>query len=213
MLKYCPTCNRSSDEVRFIGEFCQVCITEKLSKKIADEAEISRCKSCEKIKTREGFAVPDKNTIKDAISLSLKPKCDIFIDSFDWKEADVRFRCEVDDERVAFTKKIAVKVNKVMCMSCYRRTSGYYEAIVQIRGDSVKCENMMKKLINFIDTRNTFTSRVDEIKNGYDLYLSNKKVASAFFEYYELKPKRSYSLYGVKRGKEVYRNIYLLRLD
>ncbi len=213
MLKYCPTCNRSSDEVRFIGEFCEVCVADRLKEKIADSAGVERCKSCERIRTREGYAVPDKNTVKDAISFSMKPKCDIFIDSFDWKAAEVRFRCEVDGEKVAFAKKINIRVTKTMCIDCYRKTSGYYEAIVQLRGDAERCERVMKRLLTFIDRRDTFASRIDELSNGYDLYLSNKKTASAFFEYYDLKPKRSYSLYGLKGGKKIYRNIYLLRFE
>jgi NMD protein affecting ribosome stability and mRNA decay len=37
-------------------------------------------------------------------------------------------------------------------------------------------------------------------------------MANAFFHDYDLKPTRSFRLYGMKRGKKVYRNTYSLRL-
>lgn len=215
MTKYCPTCNRSSDEFKFVGEFCEVCIADRLKVKVPDSAEIDRCKSCRRIRTRDGYRVPDKNTLKEALSMSMKPRCDIIIRRFDWEteSADIRLRWDVDGESIAFDKTIAVKVNSKMCLDCYRRTSGYFEATVQLRGTMEKCDRIMKKLFNFIDTRDAFASRVDELDNGYDIYVSDKKVAGAFFEYYDLKPKRAYTLYGMKSGKKLYRNVYLLRFD
>lgn len=213
MLKYCPTCNRSSDDVHFIGEFCEICIKEKLAKGLPSNVTLEVCKSCGRIRTRDGYASPNKESIADAISAGVGGKWKISIKEFDWKRADVIFKQEYGDERVKMEKEIEVKVKKPMCIDCYRQTSGYYEAIFQIRGPESKVENIMAKLMKFISTRNTFTSRVDELENGYDIYLSDKKVANSFVEYYELKPGRSYSLYGVKNGKELYRNIYILRLE
>jgi nonsense-mediated mRNA decay protein 3 len=213
MLKYCPTCNRSSEDVHFIGEFCELCIKEKLAKSLPSGVTLEVCKSCGRIKTREGYFNSNKEAIADAVSSSVGGKWKIAIKEFDWKHATVTFKQEYGDEWVKIDKEIEVKVKKPMCIDCYRQTSGYYEAILQIRGPDSKVESTMAKLMKFISVRNTFTSRVDELENGYDIYLSDKKVANAFFEYYELKPGRSYSLYGLKNGKELYRNIYILRLE
>ncbi len=213
MIKYCPTCNRPSDKFKFIGEFCEVCITDKLKEGIPDSVVIERCKSCERIRTPTGYTQSDKNSLKEAMQQALKSKCSISIVDFDWKIALLKFTCEVDGNQATFEKKIHIKVKKTMCMDCYRRTSGYYEAVIQLRGPREPVDRMLKKFTNFIDVRGAFVSRLDELPNGYDIYMSDKKMAGNFFQYYDLKPKRSYTLYGMKRGNKLYRNIYLLRLS
>ncbi len=213
MLKYCPTCNRSSNDAHFIGEFCETCIKNKLSKELPIKVSVEVCKSCGRIRTRDGYAPPNKESIQDAISLGIHRKWKISVKDFDWRNALLIFKEEYGNENVKMEKRIAVKTKKTMCTDCYRRTSGYYEAILQIRGPDKKVEEIVSRLMNFISDRGAFSSRVDELENGYNIYISDKKVANAFFEYYELKPGRSYSLYGMKRGKELYRNIYILRLD
>ncbi|MCL4389336.1 MAG: 60S ribosomal export protein NMD3 [Candidatus Marsarchaeota archaeon] len=213
MLRYCPTCNASSDDVRFIGEFCENCVKEKISKGIPDCATLEVCKSCGRIRTHEGYVQASRPAIKDALSLSLGVKWNISVNDFDWKKANLTFRKEYEGEEVAIPKDISIKIKKTMCTDCYRRTSGYFEATVQLRGKPEKVERVMGKLLKFIEARNAFVSRVDELDNGYDIYVSDKTIANAFFEYYELKPGRSYTLHGVKHGKKLYRNTYILRLE
>ncbi len=213
MIKHCPTCDRTSDKVSFIGEFCEVCVSGKLKEGIPDRVIIERCKSCERVRTPTGYGIPDKITLRDAIKQGLHTKFDIKVASFDWRHAVVRFSHEVDGNPVSFERSIALDVKKTMCLDCYRKTSGYYEAIFQLRGPRDSVDRMMKRFTNFIETRGAFISRIDELGNGYDIYMSDKKLASAFFEHYELKPKRSYILYGLQRGKKVYRNTYMLRVS
>ncbi len=212
MIKYCPTCNRSSADFKFIGEFCEVCATKKVREKIPDKILIERCKSCDRIRTPTGYQPADKNSIREAAAQALHSKCDIKIEDFNDHGALVRFTCDIDGNEAVFDKKIVIELKRTMCIDCYRKTSGYYEAVLQLRGPRDPADRMMKKFLNFIETRGAFASRVDELDNGYDIYSSNKEIATNFFQYYDLKPKRSYTLYGTRRGKKVYRNIYLLRL-
>ena len=213
MTRYCPTCNRSSNDVKFIGEFCEVCVADKIMKTLRDYAVDESCKSCKRIRTSEGYMPVSKNSLKDAIRHSLGTKCNISVISFDESSAAVRFSCQEEMGMVEFEKKIRIETKRTMCMDCYRRTSGYYEAVVQLRGDNGKADMIMKKLINFIEVRGAFVSRIDELSNGYNIYISDKKITASFFQLNKLKPKRSFTLYGVKRGNKVYRNAYLLRFD
>ena len=213
MIKHCPTCERTSDQVNFIGEFCEVCVTGKIKEGIPSRVTLDRCKSCERVRTPTGYGFSDKITLRDAIKQGLHTKLDIKVASFDWKSAVVRFSCEIDGNPASFEKSIAMDVKRTMCIDCYRKTSGYYEAIFQIRGPRDAVDKMVKRFTNFIETKGAFISRVDELDNGYDIYMSDKAIAGIFFEHYELKPKRSYTLYGLQRGRKVYRNTYMLRLS
>ena len=213
MPKHCPTCNRSSDEARFIGEFCAVCVTGRVKEGIPDVAAVEVCKSCGRIRSGEGFATIDNASLGAAIRHSLGTKCDVSVESFTQHGAAVHFYCGVEGGTVDFEKTIRIKANKTMCTSCYRKTSGYYEAIVQLRGDGERVEKMMAKLFRFVEARGAFVSRVDELESGCNIYLSDKRIAGSFFAVNKLKPKKSFTLYGVKRGNKVYRNVFLLRLE
>ena len=213
MVKHCPTCDRSSETVRFLGEFCEVCVADGIKKGMADSVKAERCKSCGRLRASWGYAQLDKSSMEDVIRRSLGTKCGVHVDRFDSSGADVRFRCEVEGGTAVFGKRIRILVKDTMCTDCYRKTSGYYEAIVQLRGPEGQVDRMMKRLFSFIEARGGFVSRVEELEEGYNIYVSDKKAAGNFFHLNKLKPKRSFTLYGITRGNKVYRNVYLLRLD
>ena len=214
-MKHCPTCNRSSEEARFIGEFCEFCVAEKLSRGIKEFATISQCRGCGRIRTKEGYAEEDKNSLALAIKSSMKlgAQYGIKVLSFDRLGADVRFNCEVEGgERVAFQRMVRFKKTHEMCTDCFRRRSGYFEAIVQLRGDKFLISKMFSKISSFVEKRGAFVTKAEEHGFGVDMYLSDKAVANEFFKESKLKPERSYVLFGMKKGKRLFRNIYALKL-
>ncbi|HIH50177.1 TPA: hypothetical protein HA291_01835, partial [Candidatus Micrarchaeota archaeon] len=89
---------------------------------------------------------------------------------------------------------------------------GYYEALVQLRGDWDRINSLIRNITKYVERRNGFIAKIEKVENGKDVYLSDKLMANAFFHDYDLKPTRSFRLYGMKRGKKVYRNTYSLRL-
>ncbi|MDE1868884.1 MAG: hypothetical protein KGH60_02880 [Candidatus Micrarchaeota archaeon] len=213
MTIYCPTCNRSSDEVRFIGNFCQICIAEKLSRKIPEKVIIKQCRFCERIKTREGFAIMSANNIGKVIVSEFKLKdCKAKVKERTKDGATVEFRCFVDESVVAFDKEISIKVEHETCQDCYRRSSGYFEALVQLRGTRSKVDKLVERIKKYAERGGAFVSKTEELEGGIDVYVSDKLLMNEFFKYYRLKPKRSYTLYGMKKGREVYRNVYALHL-
>ncbi|MDE1856567.1 MAG: hypothetical protein KGH98_00620 [Candidatus Micrarchaeota archaeon] len=212
-LKYCPTCERSSNDARFIGEFCEFCVRAKITKRMKDSVEVIACKNCGKIKTPLGFENVSKAAMGDAIAHELGAKgCKVTVERFDDRGADLWMECETEDGPIEFDYPVRLKIRKQMCMQCYRRTSGYYEALVQLRGDMNKCSALVKRLTRYAEGRGAFIAKVEELDNGYDVYVSDKLLAGEFFTFHKLKPKRSFTLYGMKKGKRLYRNIYLLRV-
>ena len=214
-MKHCPTCNRPSDEVRFIGEFCEVCVAEKASRGMKEFATISQCRSCGRIRTPEGYAELDKKPLGDAIKHSLKlgPRYGLKVLEYDNLGAKVRFNYEVDDgERVTFERRVRFKKTHEMCTDCFRRRSGYFEAIVQLRGDKFLIGKMFERIRAYMDKHGAFVAKAEEHQFGVDVYLSDKSVANEFFKERDLKPERSYVLFGMKKGKRLFRNIYALKL-
>lgn len=100
-------------------------------------------------------------------------------------------------------KTIRVRVRWRKCDRCKKVLSNYYEAIFQIRGFEVP-EEIANMLSDYI-------SKIKEQKNGFDIYLIDKKIAKkAIKRFKELgfKIKVSYEYVGMKKGKKLYRDIY-----
>jgi len=100
-------------------------------------------------------------------------------------------------------KTIRVRVRWRKCERCRKILSNYYEAVFQIR----RCE-IPQEIANMISD---YISKIEEQKNGFDIYLIDKKIAKkAVKRFKELgfKIKVSYEYVGIKKGKRLYRDIY-----
>ncbi len=216
ILKYCPTCSRSTDDARFIGEFCEFCVIEKISAGIQDKAQIDRCRSCERIRTPEGFDDFSLEAMAESLKHELHlGQCEVKVTAFDTHtmQAAVRITSEYEDERVTFEKQVHVKFRRMMCQRCYRQSSGYYEALVQLRGNERTVENVAASITKFIEARGSFLSKTEKVRGGYDVYIGDKEAANQYFMLHNtLRPTRSYKLFGVKKGKKLFRNIYALHM-
>jgi NMD protein affecting ribosome stability and mRNA decay len=214
MLRYCPTCSRSSKEARFIGEFCEPCIIERISKDFPKYARPEYCKRCERIKLSVGYVKNDPENMGILLAkLLCNSKCEIRIKNYDEKAALVEVTYPVgDDDHVSFDKEITLKMMHKICQECYRKSSGYYEAIIQLRGSKEKIERTLQKVTKYLTERGAFIAKLEEVDTGVDIYVSDKLLAKGFFSYSKLVPKASYTLYSIRNGKEIYRHTYLLRL-
>ncbi len=210
---YCPTCGRSSKDVRFIGEFCFDCATAKLGIGLPTNAEIEVCKHCRRIRVGAEFEKPGNDSLAAALSHVLKLKgCSIKVKSFDDNVAVLKLACDTEQGKVGMTREVTIKKAFRSCRDCSRMKAGYYEAIVQLRGTPKTVEKMHHAIENFLVAGGGFISKVVEHEKGVDLYASDKRAISAYFSQRKLNPKRSYTLYGMKNGKKLYRNIYMLTI-
>ncbi|MGI0100558.1 MAG: NMD3-related protein [Candidatus Micrarchaeaceae archaeon] len=210
---YCPLCNRSSDEIRFVGNFCEPCVVGKLEKKIPESVVILQCRFCKRIKEGKTFSHMSNGSLSRALRITLNTKNDVKVTAHTGKEIDASFVTEVYGEKVIFNKRISYKVSHETCQRCYRISSGYYEAIAQLRGNAGRIDNLIAKITKYVQRRGGFIAKVDKVENGKDVYMSDKLMMNEFFHDYRLKPERSFRLYGMKRGKKLYRNTYSLHFD
>jgi NMD protein affecting ribosome stability and mRNA decay len=208
MTIYCPLCNKNSDEIRFIGNFCEDCVVAKLSKNVPETATILQCRWCKRIKDGETFARMSNKSLAHAVKVGLKLKEDVKVTAHTGKEMDAVFIFDVDGEKVQYNRKLPYKIAHETCQRCYRISSGYYEAVVQLRGDKQRIENMIAKLTKYVQRRGGFIAKTEDMDNGKDVYLSDKLMTNTFFKDYDIKPTRSFRLYGMKKGRKLFRNTY-----
>lgn len=161
-----------------------------------------------------GYQNPGKDPMASIIAKELcDGKCGVKVRRFDNESAFVDLTFPVDNDSVTFEKELGLTMKHEICQDDYRKSSGYYEAVVQLRGTHDRVTRMAEKIRKFLSIRNAFVSKAEEDEHGMDLYISDKKIMKGFFILYKLKPKTSYTLFTVKQGKKIYRDTYLLKME
>jgi NMD protein affecting ribosome stability and mRNA decay len=208
----CPTCNRSSDECRFIGDFCEFCATDMAKKKALSSIGIEQCRLCSRIRIRGIYTGMDRDSIRNVIESEMKmPGWNAEVISIRDREAQVRFYYGAE-KNIAFEKSVHISITHRTCTDCFRRSSGYFEAIVQLRGTPDKVEKMTEKIGKYLEKGGAFISKIEQLDDGCDMYISSKELIGEFFMQRDLKPKKSFHLYGMRKSRKVYRNTYFLKL-
>jgi nonsense-mediated mRNA decay protein 3 len=215
--KFCFKCGKKSEKL-FDG-YCEECYV-KMNRlaKVPEKVEIEKCSKCDLVKIEgklQEFDIIDfiknkiesKGKIKKITLEPIKTGYNVIIDG----------RLKGTKKLKREEHKVRIKFKKFVCDSCGRFYAGYYEAIIQLRGD------FPKSVLRFIDVFVTRERSVDElsfyrteeVKGGLDVFIGSKKVANTLGkrlkDKYNVEIKKSYMLYGKKDGKEVYRNVILVR--
>lgn len=92
----------------------------------------------------------------------------------------------------------------------------YYEAIIQIRPAKEEILNFIKKRIE--ERKGVFVSKIEELKTGVDLYISDQRFARALASKLrktfkgEVKLTRKLHTVSKRTGKKLYRVTVLFRL-
>ncbi len=194
--------------MEFVGEFCIDCTVKRAKLSIPKMLTIHVCRNCNGLIKNGASEKLDGKSIAPFFS---NPKKGIEVKDvkLQGNKALVTFIYNVDGHRITFDDEIEIKTKYALCNTCRKVRGGYYEAIVQLRG--IKSESLLYALRGYAKANGTFISKVETEAAGYNAYVGDKKIAAAFFSFYRLKPERSYTLYGMKNGKKLYRNTYLLR--
>lgn len=209
-MKHCPVCNRSSDEVRFFGEFCEEHAAKRLRSKLASEVSVTRCRDCGMIKVSGVFVPESRENMERLLASSYKPFSVKLVHS-----SNGIARMLIRDERqegLEVEQNAHLKVERVLCEEDSRKRGGYYEAVVQLRGEKEKVSGLAALLQRYLEKNGAFVAKVEEKEHGVDVFASDKKVAFAFISARHLKWKSSFELHGEKRGRRLYRNTYFITL-
>ncbi len=98
-----------------------------------------------------------------------------------------------------------------MCQDCGRRSGGYHEAIIQLRGNSTRINQLAQALLRELEAI-TFVTKVIEKKEGVDLQVGSKRAAIDVMSKRHFETITSNKLVGEKNGKQLYRKTICVRL-
>jgi len=202
----CPKCGRRNDEVRFIEAFCIECYPLKLE--APRSMELERCKKCGKMKLRGEWTSYDEGKIKEYV----ESKCrgDFSSLNYDLSRQVVEFTITRSGESIVVERNARLEIKTVMCPQCNRISGGYYQAIVQLRGDPEKIREYANLLERKLSKR-SFIAKTEEKHEGLDIYIGSSKAVVETIQELKLHTVISKKLVGREQGKRLYRTTFLLR--
>jgi NMD protein affecting ribosome stability and mRNA decay len=201
MVRFCPICGKSDTEIKFYGELCEPCARERKTQ--FPTVRLTVCAKCGVLmdKARK----KKTNTIKDEVTRILKLKKANVVYSDDMTSL------EYDTPAGRISQSVLVLISKGQCAQCSRAGSQYFEAIIQLRGNPNKVEKMADRLLKRVQSR-SFVPKIEELKEGIDIYCGSRNEAIAALNAHELGYLRTEKLAGEKNGKRLYRTTLLVRL-
>ena len=211
-MKFCFLCGKKTDDL--IEGYCEECYNKEFNLiEVPKEIKLVRCSKCDRTRYKNQWM--DKE-----IDELLKDKVKVL-------GRNVKIKIKINDNVHVIAKgylkgsktvkeeehEIIIKIKKIVCQDCSRRTGGYYEAIIQLRGKTTEAMDFIDD--NIIRENQTF--RVEKVKNGLDIYLADKKFANRLTndvkKKFNAKIKKNYKLVTRKKGKDIYRSVMLVRID
>lgn len=225
--KFCPSCGREPEEL-FNG-LCRRCFAGKAKLlEVPDKIEIAYC-PCGRINAgkRWGHYKTVGAAVKEAVlsrsralsgaKLSAEFRAPRALEK---ARISVTVRAEADirGKTVSESKEVFAFLTQKPCEACAKRRAGYYEAIIQVRGNRkaelLACLRSELESL-FPDDESAYISKIEESKGGFDVYVGGKapsrKAAEKAKKIYNADTKKSYKIIGRKGGKSLSRETILLR--
>ncbi len=204
----CPKCGASEGMKKFVGPFCIDCYKFRLQ--IPGRIGIEQCKRCGKMKMRGEWISFSEKKISDYAKGKFRGEYTSV--DFSPRERKAKFAIERDGAKIEIEKEVNFGLVSTICSSCNRRSGGYFEAIIQLRGEKRRIEKYARIFEKELEGEGTFISRIAEGKDGLDLYVGSTKAVLSVIKGLGLTYKISTTLAGQKQGKRLYRTTFAIRL-
>lgn len=224
--KFCPKCGENTDDLYGSRGLCQSCYQDEYDFiDLPDEITVEQCPSCGY--TRIGpywRRLEDDELVFHAIKKHMDDDLDVEVGYRRRDEhtitVDVHLTKTVDGDTLTQTLHTTIILHREdNCTPCDRYYSGYFTSIFQLRGEHT--QEALEQLLDEAERkhdedRRAYISRIDKVKNGYDLYVSKKKLSEHLLRYmqdkYKVVADTSSSLWGEIKGEKVYRKTVLCRI-
>jgi len=212
MRKFCFVCGNHTDNLT--EGRCEDCLGKRAFVELPGKIEITQCTKCKKVLARNKWV--EFNLEKTVESLGkIKGKVARVEAKEGLKKITATFFLtpHSSDDVIKETHEAVFHINKVICSSCSRKHSGYYEAVLQLRGFDENDLEKMEDIFAMLE-RKTFY-RINEVKGGFDIKVGNKlAVGAAAGDVRKKFPsdiKKSSKIVTKIDGRDVHRKFILIR--
>lgn len=207
-MKFCFVCGKKIEKL--IEGYCEDCYNKSFNLiEVPKEIVIYKCSKCERIKQKNAWNAEMNDLILNRIKI-LGDKVEIRIEGNKiFATGFLKGSKRTKEE----THELNIKTIKTICLECIRRLGGYYESVMQLRG------NVTEEILNFLDKKIKEKSfyRIETVSDGFNILVGSKDVANHVAEglkkRYKIKIKKSFKLFTRKEGKDLYRDIFSIECD
>ncbi len=231
-------CVECGSEEKLYGSLCRECLLSKDLINSPSHIELEMCHDCGNFYDRGRWR--DLDYVEQASRiLDDKTKTHKQIDSIHWEipefepvKGEHRVTCQaiaiIGGQEFKQDLEIGIRIRVQMCPSCSRRSSDYYEAILQLRRDGVASKDAEielaienQQVLRYVDSlagneENAFLTKWGVVPGGMDYYIGSivlaKNIAARMREGYGATIKESNSMVGMRDGQDLYRWTILVRL-
>jgi NMD protein affecting ribosome stability and mRNA decay len=207
--KICPVCGRSSKDTEFIGFFCTDDYMAQQKLKLPQEVQIKVCKRCDKVSLNEKDWKDSINSLKSGIATGLKGRGIEKVEIIDIGPREVEANFYFG--RSSIIRKIPIFEKRTLCDMHTKMARGYYEATIQLRGDTGRIERMVQRILPVLNEI-TFVTGFNEYKYGADILVGSNEAVRRMLSNLKIKAKVTRKVWGAKRGETIYRITYLIQL-
>ncbi len=224
----CPKCGRSSRDVPFHGFICMDDFLAEKKIKLPASILFQVCKEGDKMAVKKW--VTEWKDIQEQIKSLIKVKdAEVRCSDIDLGKQTATIDIIFDgDEKNKLTKIIPLDIRNTLCDVHTKAVRGYYESIIQIRPperwkpmDKEEKERMEQKLKRTTDRIISVLRSINHeiyikreiLKKGYDLYTSSTAATYKAMSELCLKTIVSRKLWTAKKGKELFRSTFLVRVE
>lgn len=231
-----------------VGGRCRGChIKEAFEFSIPGRIKVPYCKSCNSYYTNRWKSLVDKlSFINEIIEINISSNHEtVIVADFSKNKKCTQVKIDYTEEGNVFKVKLGIRpfsddssfdmeasteilLSGEQCQRCSRFYGGYYEAILQVRNEEKKIDeeratNVMEIIDDLSDRliskdRMAFIARVEEKKEGIDIYMGSlsaaRKIANELIKKFGGEIGESHKLMGLDRdtGKKIYRTTVTARL-
>lgn len=166
-MKFCPKCGKKTDEL--YDGLCKACSKEKIFDYKAKNVHL--CPICGRGSIKASLKDNIETSLNKTIHYNLpvhEPKEKTNVDF----EFTLRLKGEFNGQRIDQEHILPARVKYVLCSSCQKKNTEYFQGIIQIRGyRPKKALDYLKSIID--KKRSSFITKEKKVKNGYDVYVTS----------------------------------------
>lgn len=232
--RFCYLCGRKTEEL--LEGLCHTCYSgEKELVTLPDRLSAGICRECGTIIDGKkgshyycdmhdlvrGIAHDEveknlKHDLKD-LELEVEVKNEIDTGKLIKAELEVKVKSPLKGHVYERTFYPHIKIKRGLCNVCNLKLGGYYEALIQLRGDNL--EESFKEAISYLEANSgdpmAYISEIGNVKGGIDIKIGGQRAAKALANHlknsFNSQIKETVSLVGRKEGKDIFRKTFLIR--
>lgn len=198
-MNFCPRCGK---EGNLIDGLCDGCFT-KTNTLAEFKGNLTQCPICKRWLSKGSW-----KTFEEAVQDGMKHK-GLLIDTDIVNHGNyftVEYSIDYKGNVINGELEIHSSTKKILCENCSRTRGGYYELLIQLRGNWQK----PFEYSNWVGT-----SKTEQKKEGVDLYVikfsEGAKLVGFLKKRFKPEVKESSSMAGMKEGKHISRKTIMLR--